>query len=566
MKKFNILFIALFSLLASIQGFAQNKDGIPLPFLEQWNTGSFGTNNWLTEGENWSINGNEGNPSPCAEFTWDPIQSDYSISLESDQLLADSKTEGRIYLDFDIKLDDFSGDGLEHMIVQVWNWDNQLWTTVNTYSNEDGDFDWATEHLDITSLAMGNVFKIRFTAQGEYSVHIVSWFIDNIHLYRVCGAPGELTAECDTSLNTIVLHWTGPGSGNSDEWIHWDDGVNTGNAFGTGAAVEFDVAARWEPAQLAIYEGASITEIAFFPAELQCTYNLRVWVGPMAAYMVVDQSVPDPIIGQWNYLTLTTPVPVDITQELWVGYHVNAQTGHPAGVDDGPAIGGYGNMINFGEWQTSLEIDPEFDYNWNIAAHLVTVTGISMPLSKGVETYSNEGQTLSLNPAVVSVEQVFTTGTGSRDLMGFNVYRSIDGGGYMFLGYITGNTYLETEGEPIIGTLYCFMVTAVYNSETDQCESDFSNEACVVCGVPVPEEKSQINLEIYPNPASELLHVKSPEIMKSISIYDGRGDKVIKWEGDKAEVEIPVSELVPGLYLLKVETFSGTFGMKVIIR
>ncbi|NTV83112.1 MAG: T9SS type A sorting domain-containing protein, partial [Bacteroidales bacterium] len=539
MKKLTIIIFALFSILSIIPGFAQVDDGLPLPFLEQWNSGTFGTNNWLQEAENWSINGNEGNPGPCAEFTWDPIQNDYSISLESDQFQADYITEGRIYLDFDIKLDDFSGDGLEQMKVQVWNWGNQVWTTVNTYSNEDGDFDWASEHLDITSLAMGEVFKIRFTAQGENSLHIISWFIDNIHLYRVCEAPIDLTAECDTNLNTIELQWAMPWNNNSDEWIHWDDGVNTGIAFGTGAAVEFDVAARYEPAQLAIYEGASITEIAFFAAELQCTYNLRVWVGPMAEFMVVDQLVPDPIIGEWNYVALTTPLPLDITQDLWVGYYVNAQTGYPAGADNGPAIDGYGNMINFGGWQTTLEINPEFNYNWNIAAHLVTETGIPMLLN------------------------VFTPDNGSRDLMGFNIYRSVDGSEYEHLDFTNGNAYLE-EGELNIGTLYCFMVTAVYESATDQCESGFSNEACVVCGTFVPEEESLLDLKIYPNPASDVLFIESSEEkIESVSVIDIRGETVKQWNGETVEhwnngtLELPLPGLAPGLYLVRVETGSG---------
>ncbi|NTV84651.1 MAG: hypothetical protein HGA23_10185, partial [Bacteroidales bacterium] len=92
--------------------------GHSLPFLEQWNLGTFETNNWLPEAENWSINGNEGNPSPSAEFTWDPIQTDYSISLESFPLQADSLTEGSIYLDFDLKLDNYSATGTEQMLVQ----------------------------------------------------------------------------------------------------------------------------------------------------------------------------------------------------------------------------------------------------------------------------------------------------------------------------------------------------------------------------------------------------------------------------------------------------------------
>jgi len=578
MKKSKIIFSTLIIFFAAMPGFSQN-DGSPLPFLEQWNTGTFETNNWLPEAENWSINGHEGAPSPCAEFTWDPIQSDYSISLESDPFLADFYTEGRIYLDFDIRLDDFSGDGLEQMNVQVWNWDSQVWTTIKTHSNSEGSFDWVSDHIDISSQAMGKVFKLRYNAQGENSLHIVSWFIDNIHVYRKCEGVSELIAECDTILNTIVLYWTGPGNNYINERIHWDDGANSGNAFGTGVAAEFDVAARWEPAHLAPYEGTVITDISFFPDELQCAYNVRIWEGPMAALLVVDLPVPNPVIGQWNYVILTTPLPLDITQELWVGYYVNSQTGYPAGVDDGPAIDGYGNMMNFGEWQTSLEINPEFDYNWNIAAHLVTETGISMSLGKNAKADIDEDQTLSLNPAADGAEQQLTPSTGSRDLIGFNVYRSIDGGDYELLDFISENTYLITEGEPNNGTLYCFMVTAVYESATDQCESDFSNEACVVCGTYITEKEYLIDLKLYPNPARDRLYIESSEGIESVEVFDGRGITIEQWNngtmdqaneqsGDQAIghlVELPVNGLPPGLYLVRVVTKGGVVARKVVV-
>ena len=151
------------------------------------------------------------------------------------------------------------------------------------------------EHVNIKAQAMNKVFKIRFHATGVNSINILSWFVDNIHVYRACdaadrsdcrstGRPAWNRAELDRTCRQL----------NIDEWIHWDDGVNSGNSIGTGGAAEFDVAARWEPAQLVDYEGASVTEIAFFPAEPTATYNVRVWVGAGAANLVVDQVVhPD---------------------------------------------------------------------------------------------------------------------------------------------------------------------------------------------------------------------------------------------------------------------------------
>jgi hypothetical protein len=40
---------------------------------------------------------------------------------------------------------------------------------------------------------------------------------------------------------------------------------------------------------------------------------------------------------------------------------------------------------------------------------------------------------------------------------------------------------------------------------------------------------------------------------------------VIRWEGDKGEAEISVRELVPGLYLVKVETGGLVLPRKVMV-
>ena len=274
-----------------------------LDFLETWSMGNFDNNNWLTDAANWTINGQEGQPMPSAEFTWDPIQTNYEFALESYPMCAVGMTEGKIWLDFDLKLDAVQPTGEEMMHVQVWNWDTQTWSTVADYSNVDGSFDWMSAHVNIKSQAMNKVFKVRFQAAGTNSINILSWFVDNVHIYRACDGATALTVEAIANTQTgMALNWTAPDDGSMDEWIHWDDGVNSGNSIGTNDVVEFDVAARWEPAQLAEYEGTSVTEIAFFPAEVQCDYNVRVWIGAGAANLVVDQNVPAPVIGQWNYV------------------------------------------------------------------------------------------------------------------------------------------------------------------------------------------------------------------------------------------------------------------------
>jgi len=530
-----------------------------LEFMEDWTMGNFDNNNWTSDGANWTINGQQGNPMPAAEFTWDPILTDYAVSLESYPLCAVGMTEGKIWLDFDLKLVSVQPTGAEMLHVQVWNWESQEWSTVGEYSNADGSFTWLSEHINIRPQAMNKVFKVRFHAMGSNSIDILSWFVDNIHIYRSCDGATELEVEAiHTMQYGMLLNWTPPDDGSIDEWIHWDDGTNSGNSVGTNSAGEFDVAARWEPAQLAAYEGSSVTEIAFFPAEEQCVYNVRVWIGAGAATLVVDQPVANPVIGEWNYVTLTTPVPVDITQELWVGYHVNAQTGYPAGVDDGPAIEGYGNMMYFNNVWTTLLVLADLDYNWNIAAHLVTVSGVKMPLGKSVASYDNTGMTMMSNPSVSGVTRVFTAGDASRDLMGFNVYRSIDGGEYMMIDYTTETSYLDSEANPVIGGLYCYVVTAVWESETDQCESTFSNEACDIwTGIGDGDGSNSGSFSLYPNPADDHVYITTSEELKRVTVYNALGQLVVDEITTGKQYELTTAGYTIGVYMVRVETTEG---------
>ena len=158
--------------------------GFSLPFTEDWSSGSFDENNWEVDGSNWTISGSVGNPPPSAVFNWDPVQTEYSMILESYPLLGDSINGGEIYLDFDLKLSVFQPTGSEKMHIMVWNWTSQSWHIVKTLSNAEGDIPWTTNKVDITPYAVGEVFKIAFLAEGENSINIVSWHIDNINVCR----------------------------------------------------------------------------------------------------------------------------------------------------------------------------------------------------------------------------------------------------------------------------------------------------------------------------------------------------------------------------------------------
>jgi len=497
--------------------------GYNLPFLEDWSSGNFEEQLWIPSSGNWVLSNNEGNPAPAAEFRKDPIQTGYAAGLESYPINALGMTEGKIWLDYNLKLDAIQSTGVEMMQVQVWNWQTRVWYTVAEYSNEDGNFTWESEHVNIKPRAMNKVFKVRFLATGINSADIQSWFVDNIHIYRQCDGPIDLTIDEYWTYN--LLTWEGL-DGYYDTWIHWDDGVNSGNSIGTGDTVEFDVAARWTPAQLAAYHNAFIYDIAFFPAESAATYHVRVWTGAGPDTLVVDQLVAAPVIGQWNYISLTSPVPLDITKDLWVGYHVDTPTGYPAGVDDGPAIDGYGNMMYYDSaWSTLLEINPELDYNWNIACRLFH------------NSYVGD--------------------------LSFNIYRKTNNGEFQF--YDTEDYWEYKDNNIILSDHYCYAVTMVWTLNGDTCESGPTNTACEVIMLGNNQPEQDKTVRVFPNPANNWLNIESDEEIREVRLYNLLGEEAMKFEIRNLDYQIDVSRLQSGIYYVKVKTENKEYKTKIVI-
>jgi hypothetical protein len=367
---------------------------------------------------------------------------------------------------------------------------------------------------------MGQIFKVRFLATGVNSLHILSWFIDNIHIYSHCEAPDNLSATGEY-YNSILVDWD-PIVSNT--WMHWDDGVNY-TSVGTIGMIEFDAAVRWTPDQLQSFNGALLTRVAFFPVESIASFNIRVWTGAGAENLVLDQPVANPVLDVWNFIDLETPVPVDINQELWVGYHVNSTWGYPAGCDDGPAIDGYGNMIKYGSWKTLLEMNPDLDYNWNIQAYVT-----EMP----------------------------------EDTVYYAVYRRDDSGPYFLRSIVDQNYYVDDSVCGMPPFYHSYKVTALHVNNSDTCESGYSNEGSEICEG-IQEDETDFDLNIYPNPANELLNIESSEILGVVSLYSYNGRLMFRKEITDRNFILPVKEYPEGVYLLRVETEKEVASRKVIL-
>jgi hypothetical protein len=336
-----------------------------LEFLETWDIGGFSPNEWVTEGHNWAINGQAGNPPPVAEFTFNPPQTDYEISLISYPLCAVGITEGEIWLDFDLELYTLQATGKESLRIQAWNWIDQEWVTMTEFDNGSGNILLTKEHVNISSIAKNSIFKIRFQAKGASTASLRGWFIDNIHVYRLCPAP------------------------------------------------------------------------------------------------------------------------------------------------------------------QNLEIDPYFS------------EGIRLTWD-----YNQRSRT--------------DGGDGTRELQGFNIFRSKNGSSFDLLAFTTEMPYIDPENSLETGTSYCYRISALNESPTDQCESELSNEACVIwTSVNDNQDVGTNGFSLYPNPASDYIFITSSETITRISIIHISGTMIYDSSTHEKHLEINLSDCKPGSYIIRCETADG---------
>ncbi|MBT8278099.1 MAG: VCBS repeat-containing protein [Bacteroidia bacterium] len=73
-------------------------------------------------------------------------------------------------------------------------------------------------------------------------------------------------------------------------------------------------------------------------------------------------------------------------------------------------------------------------------------------------------------------------------------------------------------------------------------------------------------LKIYPNPAENMLNIKSPERINSVEIFNSLGQNIGDFDYDQNELKLNVSHLKPGTYFFKIESRNITHTHKIIIN
>ncbi|RLD41005.1 MAG: hypothetical protein DRI89_10665 [Bacteroidetes bacterium] len=544
---FNFFFLmgqnSLFTVQQISKEFA-NTNSFELPFFEDWSSGLIETNNWVASSEDWIINNEEGKDAPCVEFQYIPqSQRFYGSELESDFIDATNIEVGQIILQFEVKREDQNTFDNEHLSVEVY--DGNYWNRVAHFWKSES-FDWDSNSVDITEFAMGLDFKIRFRVHGSSPADSLSWFVDNISVFRICDAPHDLDGFSYWNANDdkgIELNWQSPQSAINDSlnWLHWDNGIYSGLGLTLGG--DFSVAIRWDENQLEEYNADTLHSIRFFLADSGFSeIVVKIWTGNNAQYLIFADTLKSPLINAWNEVAIDTLLLLDASLEYWVGYRILGQESGslPVGIDIGPSVPGYGDMVSLNEniWDVAGSISD--NYNWNIQLILIDD-----------DTTSN--------------------------CAGFNIYRKLDAeSDYSLVGFAPNkivqaeHQYRDSSVENMVEA--CYKITSLWTNEGDTCISAFAKNipqtedyVCVLVS-DVQNIIEDDQLIIYPNPASNQLNIitKGGTAIEDVSIYNLTGQKV--FQGKLQNNVLDISKLQTGMYVVEVVIGQQKIRQKINVR
>jgi hypothetical protein len=213
------------------------------------------------------------------------------------------------------------------------------------------------------------------------------------------------------------------------QWISWDNGLNA-NLLGSVSIVNWEVAARFTPSDLALLQGKAITQMRVFLGD-EADVILKVWQGENAQQLLHSQPLTGYQILDWTTVELTIPVLIDVTQELWIGYTLSApEATFAAGIDHGPVVSGKGDLIRFNsgggnnnEWLSGSDL-AGLSFNWNIQAFVETIAEPGSPSNPTnlIATAAENGE-LSVNLSWTNPTTTFD-GQELTTLSSINIFRN----------------------------------------------------------------------------------------------------------------------------------------------
>ncbi len=144
----------------------------------------------------------------------------------------------------------------------------------------------------------------------------------------------------------------------------------------------------------------------------------------------------------------------------------------------------------------------------------------------------------------------------SVTLQGYNVYRNNQKLNITLIDSLSYYDYMVPSGQ------YTYCVTSVYSQ--GESAKDCQDVAVIALGNNAQGSLSQIN--VYPNPVDNLLHIRSAWTIIDLQLTDLSGREVLHSQPGSGTVDLAVTSFKPGIYILTLQTMHGTFHFKILVQ
>ncbi|MCF0184848.1 MAG: T9SS type A sorting domain-containing protein, partial [Bacteroidaceae bacterium] len=381
-----------------------------------------------------------------------------------------------------------------------------------------------------------------------------------------CPAPedlyGEYTWNADGTYGTTLTWPYEAPIAPISEWLYYDNGTY---ATSVGAGGTLYWGSMFPTSAIAPYDGTSLTKVAVCTS-YACTATLNIYYGganPNAGTLVHTQQVNFTGTNDFMEVNLSTALPLDVTQNLWITFYQSGES-YPADActDTGDANNRWVS-VDGSQW-LDLSTAGLPGYGWMIRGFVTNEAKggeiVELPAFKG-----NVGGELS-HGEVVSKE--LSQSFMHRDVVDhYNIYRGTSQGNYSLIAEVAGtaNTYFDD----LTGNagIYYYQVTAVYGEGADECESDpamayeSTNDYVIVEVTSVDENGVSA---LYPNPTSGNVTINAQN-MSRVTVVSVLGQVVYDAEVEGDEYVINMAQFNAGVYMVRIATESGVSTQRVTV-
>ena len=402
-------------------------------------------------------------------------------------------------------------------------------------------------------------YSLRVVYDGEKdSTYYAMSCPETVTLVRPCDAPTNLYGVQATENGQTGVSLVWPYSEPVAEWLYYDDGVNVD---GIGGPSEFMWGIMFPSESIGGYDGNYLTKVSLYDYA-QSSGDINIYYGGTSAPATLVHTQTYTSVGSKSFVEfdLTSALPIDITQNIWVVFTTVQGANYPAScsADCGDPNSRWISMDGV-VWEDIQAYD--LSDTWMIRAFV---------------TNTAKGEVSQLTPIT---DYEYTAGVGEfkangkadgkvrgAELEHYNIYRGSSANNFSLIGESNEGKYFDAVET---GTYY-YQVTAVYDVDGEECESApasaYGDETqnYVVVEVVSINENGVNGMMIYPNPTKDKLNINA-EAMTRISITNALGQTVYDNDVDSDNEIIDMAQYEGGVYMVRIVTENGVAVERVTV-